>query len=352
MYAVIIAGGRGTRFWPASRKDNPKQLLNIVGKETMLQITVDRLKKLKCVEDVFIVTGQHLAAKISKTIKGVSKKNIIIEPSGKNTAPAIGLAAVHIKAIKKDAVMGVFPADHLIIGAQKFSRTVRAAIQLANKDKTLVTIGIKPTYPSINYGYIQFDQKNSKNHLNGFHVKTFAEKPHKKLAQRFIKSGDFLWNGGMFVWKAESLLDQIKTYMPELFNQLNKIEKRINTKKGFTNIWKKIKSESIDYGLMEKSNDIFVVKAEFEWNDLGSWNSVYEISPKTKEKNVIRGEGKIINGSNNLIQSENHFTAVLGLNDIVVISTPDVTLVIPKDKVETVKELVSFLEKNNRDDIL
>ena len=154
MYAVIIAGGRGTRFWPASRKKNPKQLLNIVGKETMLQITVDRLKKLKCGEDVFIVTGQQLAAKISETIKGVSKKNIINEPSGKNTAPAIGLAAVHIRAIKKDAVMGVFPADHLIIGAQKFSRTVRAAIQLANKDKTLVTIGIKPTYPSINLSLI------------------------------------------------------------------------------------------------------------------------------------------------------------------------------------------------------
>ena len=352
MYAVIMAGGRGTRFWPASRKDNPKQLLRIVGKETMLQITVDRLKKLKCVEDVFIVTGEHLSSKIKKTIKGVPAKNIIVEPLGKNTAPAIGLAAIRIKSIRKDAIMGVFPSDHLVIGAQKFAKTVRSAIQLANKEKTLVTIGIKPSYPSINYGYIQFDKKNSKNHLNGFHVKTFAEKPHRKLAQRFIKSGDFLWNGGMFVWKVDSLLDQINIHMPDLYNQLEKIEKRIKIKKDFINIWRKIKSESIDYGLLEKSDDIFVIKAEFEWNDLGSWSSVYNISPKTINNNVIRGEGKIIDGSNNLIQSEGNFTAVIGVNDIVVVNTPDVTLVIPRDKVENVKELVDFLEKNNRDDLL
>jgi Mannose-1-phosphate guanylyltransferase len=188
--------------------------------------------------------------------------------------------------------------------------------------------------------------------LNGFHVKTFPEKPHRKLAQRFINFGDFLWNGGMFVWKVDSLLDQINIHMPDLYNQLEKIEKRIKIKKDFINIWRKIKSESIDYGLLEKSDDIFVIKAEFEWNDLGSWSSVYNISPKTKNNNVIRGEGKIIDGSNNLIQSEGNFTAVIGVNDIVVVNTPDVTLVIPRDKVENVKELVDFLEKNNRDDLL
>ena len=352
MFGVIIAGGRGTRFWPSSRKSNPKQLLDIIGPDSMLQMTIDRLKKINSLEDIFIVTSRELAPKIRKRVNGVNKKNIIVEPDGKNTAPAIALAALHIKKIRKDAVMAIFPSDHLIIGAKQFLKTLRSSFRVANKKDALVTIGIKPTHPSTGYGYIQYNKKEPLLKLNVFKVKAFAEKPHLTLAKRFLKSGDFLWNGGMFVWKAESLLDQINTYMPGLFNQLNKIEKRINTKKGFTNIWEKIKSESIDYGLMEKSNDIFVVKAEFEWNDLGSWNSVYEISPKTKEKNVIRGEGKIINGSNNLIQSENHFTAVLGLNDIVVINTPDVTLVIPKEKVETVKELVSFLEKNNRDDIL
>ena len=216
MYAVIMAGGRGTRFWPSSRKAKPKQLLNVFGNETMLQITINRMKKLKCVEDIIIITGEDLAPQIRKTIKGVKSKNIITEPSGKNTAPAIGLAALHIRNINKDAVMGIFPADHLVVGAQKFARAIRSSIQLANKDQTLVTIGINPTYPSTGYGYIQYDMKNAKNHLNGFHVKTFAEKPHEKLAKRFLKSGDFLWNGGMFVWKVKSLFDHLALLMPEL----------------------------------------------------------------------------------------------------------------------------------------
>ena len=192
MYAVIIAGGRGTRFWPASRKDQPKQLLNIIGENSMLQMTVDRLRKTKNVEDIFIITGKHLEAKIKKTISGVDLKNIITEPSGKNTAPAIGLAALYIKQKRSDAVMGVFPADHLIVGAQKFSKSVRSAIQIATKKQTLVTIGIKPNYPATGYGYIQFNKKSPDSHLNAFPVKTFAEKPHEKLAARFLKSGDFV----------------------------------------------------------------------------------------------------------------------------------------------------------------
>ncbi|MAQ74377.1 MAG: mannose-1-phosphate guanylyltransferase [Candidatus Marinimicrobia bacterium] len=352
MYAVIMAGGRGTRFWPSSRKAKPKQLLNVFGNETMLQITINRMKKLKCVEDIIIITGEDLAPQIRKTIKGVKSKNIITEPSGKNTAPAIGLAALHIKNINKDAVMGIFPADHLVVGAQKFARAIRSSIQLANKDQKLVTIGINPTYPSTGYGYIQYDMKNAKNHLNGFHVKTFAEKPHEKLAKRFLKSGDFLWNGGMFVWKVKSLFDHLALLMPELNEQLKRIEKRIEIKQDYDNIWKNIKSESIDYGILEKSDDIYVIKAEFEWNDVGSWNSVYDLSPKTKEDNVVRGNGIVLNGERNLVQSENHFTALVGISDLVVVHTEDATLIIPKNKVESIKELVDYLNKNNKKDLL
>ena len=244
MYAVIIAGGRGTRFWPASRKDQPKQLLNIIGENSMLQMTVDRLRKTKNVEDIFIITGKHLEAKIKKTISGVDLKNIITEPSAKNTAPAIGLAALYIKQKRSDAVMGVFPADHLIVGAQKFSKSVRSAIQIATKKQTLVTIGIKPHYPATGYGYIQFNKKSSDGHLNAFPVKTFAEKPHKKLAARFLKSGDFLWNGGMFIWKIDSFFNEIGSHMPELNSQLGKIEKRIIDKKDFSRLWSRIESVS------------------------------------------------------------------------------------------------------------
>ena len=352
MYCVIMAGGRGTRFWPASRKNNPKQLLNIVGNSTMLQMTVDRFQKMKNVEDIFIVTNKDLAPKINKMINGVKKKNIIIEPSGKNTAPAIGLAALKIKSIREDAVMGVFPADHLVIGAQKFAKTVRSAIQISNKNNALVTIGIKPNFASTGYGYIQFDPQSTLDYLAGFKVKTFAEKPHEKLAKRFVSSGDFLWNGGMFVWKVSSFFSELKIHMTELNSQLEKIEKKVNAKQDFSSLWQKIQPKSIDYGLMEKSDNIYVVKSEFDWNDLGSWDAVFEVSPKTKDQNVIRGEGLVIDGKNNLIESDNHFTAVLGLNNIVVVNTPDATLVIPRDKVEDVKKLVSYLEKNKKSDLL
>ena len=352
MFAVIIAGGRGTRFWPASRKDHPKQLLNIIGDHSMLQMTVDRLQKMKNIEDIFIVTGNHLEKKIKKTISGVKARNIIIEPSAKNTAPAIALAALHIKQKRTDAVMGVFPADHLIVGAQKFSKTVRSAIQIANKKKTLVTIGIEPHYPATGYGYIQYNTKSEDKHLNAYPVKTFAEKPHQKLAERFLKSGDFLWNGGMFVWNIESFFQELNTYMPELNSQLAKIEKRILKKENFSRLWSKIEPDSIDYGLFEKTKNIHVVRAEFEWNDLGSWNSIFDISRKTKENNVIRGDGIVLDGKNNFIESHNHFTAVIGQSDLVVVSTGDATLVVPKDRVEEVKRIIQHLEKTKKKDLL
>ena len=352
MYCVIMAGGRGTRFWPASRKNNPKQLLNIVGKTTMLQMTVDRFQKMKNVEDIFIVTSEDLVSKIKRKINGIKAKNIIVEPSSKNTAPAIGLAALRIKSIREDAVMGVFPADHLVIGAQKFAKTVRSAIQISNKSDGLVTIGIEPKFASTGYGYIQFDPSSPLDYLAGFKVKTFAEKPHKKLAKRFVSSGDFLWNAGMFIWKVSSFFNELQTHMTEFDRQLKKIEKRINSNQDFNRLWKKIQPESIDYGLMEKSDNIYVVKSEFEWNDIGSWDAVFDVSPKTKDKNVIRGKGLVIDGKNNLIDSNNHFTAIVGVDNIVVVNTPDATLVIPRDKVENIKELVMYLEKNKKSELL
>ncbi len=352
MFAVIIAGGRGTRFWPASRKNQPKQLLNIVGEHSMLQMTVDRFQKMKNVEDIYIITGAHLEKKIKKTISGVSPKNIIVEPSAKNTAPAIGLAALYIKQRRKDAVMGVFPADHLIVGAQKFSKAVRSAIQVANKRETLVTIGIQPHYAATGYGYIQYSLKSTNKHLNAFSVKTFAEKPHQKLAERFLKSGDFLWNGGMFVWSIESFFNELSIHMPELNTQLLKIDSRIVKKETFARLWNKIEPESIDYGLLEKTKNIYVIKAEFDWNDLGSWNSIFDISRKTKDNNVIRGQGVVVDGKNNFIESPDQFTAIVGQSDLVVVSANDATLVVPRDRVEEVKRIIEYLEANKKSNLL
>lgn len=353
MYAVIMAGGRGTRFWPYSRQNRPKQLLKIIGQETMLQMTVDRLKKLRSIEDIFIITGPELAPIITKEIEGVRKNNIIVEPSGKNTAPCIGLAALKMSEMNQDAVMGVFPADHLIVGFRPFQKAISHAKRLALKNQSLVTIGIKPTYPSTGYGYIQFDPKKPVNQINGYKVKTFAEKPHLSLARRFLRSGDFLWNGGMFVWQVSAFLNQLNDHMPELSEFLGQIREAQGSKKGsFSHIWEKISPESIDYGLMEKADNIYVIEAEFEWSDVGSWESVYELSSKAKDGNVIRGDGAVIGGKNNLLESNGRFTALIGVDELVVINTEDATLVVPRGRVEEVKTLVEFLKKGEREELL
>ena len=352
MYCVVMAGGSGTRFWPLSRQAKPKQLLKIIGDQTMLQITVDRLSKCRKTEDIYIATHKDLSAIIKKEVKGVKPKNIIAEPSGKNTAPCIGLSALHISKVDGEAVIGIFPADHLIVGHRAFEKALNHASKIANEKDALVTIGIQPTFPSTAYGYIQFDPDRKVDKTDGYPVSTFAEKPHLNAAKRFIKSKDFLWNAGIFIWKVDVFLDQLGNHMPDLSEQLNKIQKRIKSNKRFDDIWSDIHSESIDYGLMEKAHDIFVVKADFKWSDLGSWNAVYDELPKRKDGNLIKGNGIVIDGNNNFIQNEDHFTTVIGLDNVVVVSTDDVTLVINKDNVEDVRKAVNYLTENDRQDLL
>jgi len=353
MYAVIMAGGSGTRFWPYSRIARPKQLLSIVGETNMLQMTVDRLRKIRLVQDIFIVTREDLAEIIQEEIEGVKPENIIIEPEGKNTAPCIGLSALRIQQLDPDAVMGIFPADHLIIGHKKFSGAIQTANQLAKENHTIVTIGIKPTFPSTAYGYIQYDSESDPTLPNAYVLKTFAEKPHRTLAERFIKSGDFLWNAGMFIWSVSTLLDELKIHMPELYEHLIAIKSRQEEGQGFGDIGSEIRPESIDYGLMEKvGNHSYVIAADFQWNDLGSWNAVYEVASKQQDGNVVRGDGIVLSGKNNFIQTQKRFTAVVGLDNVVVVNTPDATLVVSKDQVESVKDVVEWLKKNDRTELL
>lgn len=353
MYCVIMAGGSGTRFWPLSRRAKPKQLLDIVGDKSMLQMTVDRLKKLKVVEDIFIVTGAELAEKILKSIKGISAENIIIEPSGKNTAPCIGLAALRIGELQKDAVMGVFPADHLIVGHRKFVRAISTSNRLAKQNQTVVTIGIIPTFPSTAYGYIQHTKESTAHYLDAHSLKAFAEKPHLRLAERFIESGDFLWNSGIFFWRVDVLMDLMKTHLPDLHDRLQKMKSLLNQKEDITAIWEGIVPQSIDYGIMEKvASNAYVVRADFDWNDVGSWNAVCDILQKNKKGNVVRGNGLVLNGKENFIHSYDHFTAVLGLDNVVVVHTEDATLVVHKDQAEEVKLLVEKMGKTDWDDLL
>ena len=346
MKCVILAGGVGSRFWPYSRKNNPKQLLKIFGDKSMLQITVDRIAKIKKIEDIYIITRNDLYKPIVKNIKGINEKNVLIEPSGKNTAPAIGMMASYLALENPSDVMCVFPADHYIVGHKKFQKSINIADKIAKEGDNIVTIGIKPTHPSTAYGYIQYDENNKIESSEIFHVKAFAEKPHRKLAERFIESGDFLWNSGMFFWKVDTFLNSMKIHMPELLNEVEKIACRVKKGDSFNDLWEFIKPESIDYGLLEKANNIYVVPADFQWNDIGSWKALYDVLNSDAEGNVIRGHGKVIGGKKNLIHSKDNFTAILGVSGTVVINTKDVTLVVNKDKVENIKDLVKFLNDN------
>jgi mannose-1-phosphate guanylyltransferase len=352
MKCVILAGGSGTRFWPLSRQKKPKQLLKIVGDTSMLQMTVDRLKKLKKVSDIYIITRKDIYDTISKEISGVPLKNILVEPVGKNTAPAIGLVATHLALKDPESVMGIFPADHLIVGHYKFERAINTADHLARKGENLVTIGIKPSYASTAYGYVQYDENSEEDHIDAYHVKTFAEKPHKKLAERFIESGDFVWNAGMFFWKVNTFLNAIEQKMPDLKESLDEISKLLMEKRSINDVWDRIKPESIDYGLLEKSKNIFVVKSDIKWNDIGSWSALYDVFTPNKNGNIIRGKGYVMDGENNLIQSVDKHTSILGIDNVVVINTHDATLIVAKNKVENVKDLVNFLIDNGYESIV
>ncbi len=343
MRCVILAGGSGSRFWPYSRSDRPKQLLKIVGEKSMLQMTVDRLKKIKKITDIYIITRKDLYNQIVKEIKGVDSKNVIVEPSGKNTAPAIGMMGAYFELSDPDEIMGVFPADHLIVGHHKFSNAINTADFLARKGENLVTIGIKPTYASTAYGYIQYDENSEIDHFDAYHVKAFAEKPHSKLAKRFLSSGDFLWNAGMFFWRVSTFMDGLKKFLPELHDSLTKIAPKLDAGQSIDELWDFIEPESIDYGLMEKASNIYVISGEFSWNDIGSWNALYEVLNPSKNGNIIKGSGEVLNGKNNLIHSNGRYTAIVGIDDLVVVNTDDATLVVPKDKVEDVKQLVELL---------
>lgn len=355
MYAVIMAGGRGTRFWPLSRRNRPKQLLNIIGDQSMLQMTIDRLRKIKFVEDIIIVTGADLADAISGEIEGVSKANIIVEPTGKNTASSIALAAVHLMARNSEACMGVFPADHVIVGHRSFSSCLSAALKLASSGGLLATLGIVPSSPHTGYGYIQFDKKQTLDAGRAFAVKTFAEKPTMAAAKRFLKSGDFLWNSGMFVWKAGVFLDAMKEHMPVHHEIIAEIGDSVGTDDYRSTLeakWDSLSSQSVDYGLLEKASNICVIKSEFTWSDVGSWNAYFDLLPKNSGGNVVKGDGVVIEGSGNLVHSNGRLTAVMGLDDVAVINTEDATLVVPRDRVEEIKRVVSILEKSGRDTLL
>jgi mannose-1-phosphate guanylyltransferase len=353
LYAVIMAGGVGSRFWPRSKKKLPKQLIKIFDNKTMIQSTVDRLTGLVDEKHIFVITNAIQRPEVIKQLKNVPPENIIEEPFGRNTAACIGLASILVKAKDPNAVTVVLPADHIIREKDKFLETIKNAAEFADKSKGLVTIGINPTRPETGYGYIQIDDKEVSKNI--YKVYTFAEKPNYATAIRFLESGDFLWNSGMFIWHVDAILDEIKNLMPDLYEGLIAIEKALgkpNFKEELINVYGQLKKISIDYGIMEKSAKVYLTKGMFTWSDVGSWEEVYQLSEKNENGNAIVGQVFTDMVVDSYIYSPDKMTAVIGLDNIIVINHEDTVLVCRRDKAQNVKEIVDFLKIQKLDEYL
>lgn len=353
-YAVIMAGGVGKRFWPQSRRATPKQLLPIAGDDSMLRMTVERLRNFTPSDHILIITNSDQEKAIRLECPELPEENILIEPEGKNTAPAIGLAAIVIQHRDPEAVMGVFPADHYIEDVEAFSKYMQQGIKVANEMRGLVTFGVVPTRPATGYGYIQFhDRTNPDEPI--YAVKAFAEKPDIATAELFLNSGDFLWNSGMFVWRVDTILQSFHDFLPEIWDSLENLKRAISKPvwdSVLTVEWATLRSISIDYGVMEKARNVYVVSVDFAWNDVGSWDAVHEMRIKDKNKNVSQGEVIFHESENNLVYAKDKTVAIVGVHDLVVIDTDDALLIIPRGQTEDVKELVDGFEKEKRDSLL
>lgn len=356
LYAVIMAGGSGTRLWPRSRKNKPKQLLDIVSSKTMIQETVERLDPLIDGNHMMVVVGESHFKDIDRQLAHIPTENILVEPSGKNTAPCIGLAAIHIKARHDDAVMLVLPSDHLIRKANRFRMIIKAGATVAQREPALLTIGIEPAFPETGYGYIHIGEKTfSVQNEDVYRVIGFKEKPTLAVAKRFLKSGDYMWNSGMFIWSVSTILEQIKIHLPDLHEGLMKIEASLgkgSESKVLEKVYDSITSESIDFGVMEKAQDVLLLKGDFGWNDIGSWAAMEQLWPKDRHGNFLNADVVSIESSGNIIHSTKKLVAVIGLKDIVIIETEDALLVCPKARAPDVRRAVEELKERGLEDYL
>lgn len=352
LHAVIMAGGSGTRFWPRSTKEKPKQFLKIFGDRTMLQETVDRIAPIIPAERVWIITNQRYIQLVKEQLPDVPESNIIGEPIARNTAPCVASATALLRDKDPEATMVVLPADHSISKPDKFISILETAAQKANQDDALITIGIRPNRPETGYGYIEFDKKSGETIKENDvkKVTQFREKPDIKTARQFIFSGNFLWNSGMFVWKASTIVDQFNKHLPDIYEQLQELQPAVGTerqKEAVNSFYHNCPSISIDYGIMEKAETVFVVPGEFGWNDVGSWRAVYDLREKNEQGNVIQSDTAILESSkNNLVHSENKkLIALVGVENLAVVETEDAILVCNLDQSQGVKQVVEKLRE-------
>ena len=360
-HAVILAGGRGTRFWPRSRTRTPKQLLNIVGKNTMLQQTVDRLRPLIPPERLWSVTNAEQVAALRKQLPAPARRKALTEPVGRNTTAAIALAAIHIRHVSKgDALMAVLPADHYIAEPERYREIVKVALDVAREPGRMVVLGTPPTRPETGFGYIErMEPSFRQDGFQVYPVRRFTEKPELALAKEYVASGMYQWNAGMFFWRVSTFLEALRELLPSTYKEMESLSKHIGHRSyesKLNKIYPKLENISVDYAILEKTapvgsssseraGDVFVIPAEVGWSDIGSWAAVYELLAKSPLENILAGPGEMLDAEGNFLWSPGKFVAAVGIKDLVLVETADAILLCPRDRAQDVGKIVKSLEQ-------
>lgn len=347
IFAIIMAGGEGTRFWPLSRQYMPKQLINISGNDIMINETIKRLSGVIPMSNVLVITNKKQASNMNQMIlSDLPRENIIIEPVGRNTSACIAYAAMVVKSRCDSAVMCILPSDHYITETESFGNVLKMACTVAYETDKIITIGVRPTFPSTSYGYIKY-LKESRQYKNVYEVEEFVEKPAVDTARRYMEENCYLWNSGMFVWKVSTILASLKRYLPRLFNRMTEIQEFIGTEKeeeAVSSAYASLQNISIDYAVLERSDDVLVIPGDFGWNDVGSWDTLGTIFPTDENGNIIKAKHLGIDTRNSIIYGEDRLIATIGLKDFIIADTRDALLICPKGKAQEVKSIVSHLK--------
>jgi mannose-1-phosphate guanylyltransferase len=358
-YAIVMAGGSGTRFWPWSRGTTPKQLLALTGGRSMLQETVERVRGLVPLENILVVTASRLARAVRKDLPFLPASGILAEPVGRNTAPCIGWAALEVARRDPDGVLVVLPSDHVVEPLSRFTADLRTAMALADRERALVTFGIPPLYPATGYGYVRSGRKIDRMPpgRTAFEARAFHEKPSLGRAKRFLKGGDFYWNSGMFAWRADVILEEIETHLPKLSRGLARMytagpQGRKPGKAVISAVYPRLPSVSIDTGVMEKAGRVLLLPATFEWNDIGSWDAVASLWPDRGAGNRSRDPLVAVESKNNVVATRGKPVALLGVSDLAVVDSGDAILICPRDRAEDVRRIVDALGPAGLKDLL